>query len=106
MTPLFCQLVDSSERTLLRRQYGNRELEITWEQNSGRLQGFLYRDGKAISVTLSGLPKRRVPIEELPLVRNYVFIQVLENAIFLKFKIIHNKRLATVLKQSIGGALI
>ena len=35
-----------------------------------------------------------------------VFIQVLENAIFLKFKIIHNKRLATVLKQSIGGALI
>ena len=72
MTPLLCQLVDSGKRTLLRRQYGNRELEITWEQNSGRLQGFLYRDGKAISVTLSGLPKRRVPIEELPLVRDYL----------------------------------
>ena len=72
MTPLFCQLVDSGERTLLRRQYGNQELEITWEQNSGRFQGFLHGDGKAISVTLSGLPKRRITIEELPLVRNYL----------------------------------
>ena len=36
----------------------------------------------------------------------FVFIQVLENAVFLKFKIIHNKRLATVFKQSISGALI
>ena len=72
MIPPLCQLVDSSERTLLRRQYGNRELEITWEQNSGLLQGYLYRGGKAISVTLSGLPKRRVAIEELPLVRNYL----------------------------------
>ena len=72
MTPLFCQLVDSSERTLFCRQYGNRKLEITWEQNSGILQGVLHEDGKAISVTLSGLPKRRVAIEELPLVRNYL----------------------------------
>ena len=72
MTPLSRQLVDSSERTLLRRQYGNRELEITWEQNSGRLQGFLHGNGKAISVTLSGLPKRRITIEELPLVKNYL----------------------------------
>ena len=72
MTPLSRQLVDSGKRTLLRRQYGNRELEITWEQNSGRLQGFLYRDDKAISVTLSGLPKRRITIEELPLVRTYL----------------------------------
>ena len=72
MIPLFRQLVDSDERTLLRRQYGNRELKITWEQNSGRLQGFLHKAGKTISVTLSGLPKRRVTIEELPLVRNYL----------------------------------
>ena len=72
MIPLSRQLVDSGERTLLRRQYGNRELEITWEKNSGLLQGFLHGDGKAISVTLSGLPERRVAIEELPLVRNYL----------------------------------
>ena len=72
MIPLSCQLVDSGKRTLLRRQYGNRELEITWEQNSGHLQGFLHKAGKTISVTLSGLPTRRVAIEELPLVRNYL----------------------------------
>ena len=72
MIPPLCQLVDSSERTLLRRQYGNQELEITWEQNSGFLQGYLYRGGKAISVTLSGLPERRVAIEKLPLVRDYL----------------------------------
>ena len=72
MTPPLCQLVDSSERTLLHRQYGNQELEITWEQNSGLLQGYLYRGGKAISVTLSGLPERRVAIEKLLLVRDYL----------------------------------